>query len=86
MQWAEEHIRKDVCRLSSKLASRTNTKIESSIVRLIHDIFMIHSLCILDTSCDSAMYFPLSYKTGLLTFNEFCSWSLFQYVTSMIHI
>ena len=30
MQWAEEHIRKDVCRLNSELASRTNTHIESS--------------------------------------------------------
>ena len=30
MQWAEEHIRKDVCMLNSKLASTTNTQIESS--------------------------------------------------------
>ena len=30
VQWAEEHIRKDVCRLNSKLASTTNTQIESS--------------------------------------------------------
>ena len=29
-KWAEEHIIKDVCRLSSKLASATNTQIESS--------------------------------------------------------
>ena len=28
--WAEEHIRKDVCRLNSKLASTTNTQIEFS--------------------------------------------------------
>ena len=40
-----------------------------------------------DTSCDSAIsvYIPLSSKTGILTFNEYCSWSLFQYVTSMIN-
>ena len=30
LQWMEEHIRKVVCRLSSKLASTTNTQIESS--------------------------------------------------------
>ena len=30
MEWAEEHIRKDVCGLNSKLASTTNTQIESS--------------------------------------------------------
>ena len=30
VQWAEEHIRKDVCMLNSKLASTTNTQIESS--------------------------------------------------------
>ena len=30
MQWAEEHTRKDVCRLNSKLASTTNTQIDSS--------------------------------------------------------
>ena len=30
MQWAEEHIRKDVCRLNSKLASTTNTQLKSS--------------------------------------------------------
>ena len=30
VQWAEEHIRKDVCRLNSNLASTTNTQIESS--------------------------------------------------------
>ena len=30
MEWAEEHIRKDVCRLNSKLASTTKTQIESS--------------------------------------------------------
>ena len=30
MQWAEENIRKDVCRLNSKLVSTTNTQIESS--------------------------------------------------------
>ena len=28
MQWAEEHIRKDVCRLNLELASITNIKIE----------------------------------------------------------
>ena len=27
VQWAEEHIRKDICRLNSKLASATNTQI-----------------------------------------------------------
>ena len=43
------------------------------------------SWCILGTSCDSAIYFPLSSKTSLLTFNEYCSWSLFQYITSVIH-
>ena len=26
-------------------------------------------------------HIPLSSKTGLLTFNKYCSWSLFQYVT-----
>ena len=31
VQWAEEDIRKDVCRLNSKLASTTNTQIESII-------------------------------------------------------
>ena len=36
MQWVEEHNRKDVCRLSSKLASTTNTQIESS-YRLVLD-------------------------------------------------
>ena len=30
VQWAEEHIRNDVCRLSSKLASTINTQIGSS--------------------------------------------------------
>ena len=30
VQWADENIRKDVCRLNSKLASTTNTQIESS--------------------------------------------------------
>ena len=30
VQWAEEHIRKDVCKLNSKPASTTNTQIESS--------------------------------------------------------
>ena len=30
MQWEEEQIRKDVCRLNSKLASTTNTQTESS--------------------------------------------------------
>ena len=30
MQWVEEQIRKDVCRLNSKLAFTTNTQIESS--------------------------------------------------------
>ena len=30
VQWAEENIRKDVCRLNSKLASTANTQIESS--------------------------------------------------------
>ena len=30
MQWAKEYIRKDVCRLNSKLASTGNTQIESS--------------------------------------------------------
>ena len=29
VQWAEEHIRKDVCRLNSKLASTTDTQIVS---------------------------------------------------------
>ena len=29
MQWAEENITKDVCRLNSNLASTTNTQIES---------------------------------------------------------
>ena len=36
MQWVEEHNRKDVCRLSSKQASTTNTQIESS-YRLVLD-------------------------------------------------
>ena len=35
MQWAEEHIGKDFCRLNSKLASTTNTQIESSYVAVI---------------------------------------------------
>ena len=30
VQWLEEHIRKDVCRLDSKLDSTANTQIESS--------------------------------------------------------
>ena len=30
VQWVEEHIRKDVSRLNSKLASITNIQIESS--------------------------------------------------------
>ena len=30
VQWAEEHIRKDVSRLSSKLASITNIQVEPS--------------------------------------------------------
>ena len=30
VRWAEEHTRKDVCRLSSKLASTATTQIESS--------------------------------------------------------
>ena len=30
VRWAEEHIRNDVCRLNSKLASTTNTQIQSS--------------------------------------------------------
>ena len=30
VQWAEENIRKDVCRLNSKLASTTNTPVEFS--------------------------------------------------------
>ena len=30
VQWAEENIRKDVCGLNSKLASTTNTQVESS--------------------------------------------------------
>ena len=30
VQWAEENIRKDVCRLNSKLDSTTNTQVESS--------------------------------------------------------
>ena len=30
VQWAEERVRKDVCRLNSKLASTTNTQVESS--------------------------------------------------------
>ena len=30
MQWAKEHIREDVCRLSSKLTPTTNTEFESS--------------------------------------------------------
>ena len=30
VQWTEEHIRKDVCGLNSKLTSITNTQIESS--------------------------------------------------------
>ena len=30
VQWAKEHIRKDVCRLNSKLSSTTNTQTESS--------------------------------------------------------
>ena len=30
VQWAEEDMRKDVCLLNSKLASTTNTQIESS--------------------------------------------------------
>ena len=30
VQWAEEHIRKDVSRLNSKLASITNIQVESS--------------------------------------------------------
>ena len=30
VQWAEEQIRKGVCRLNSKLVSTTNTQIESS--------------------------------------------------------
>ena len=30
LQWAGEHIRKDVCRFNSNLASTTNTQIESS--------------------------------------------------------
>ena len=30
MQWAEENIRKDICRLNSKLVSTTNTQIEFS--------------------------------------------------------
>ena len=34
MQWAEEHIRKDVCRLNSKVASTTSILVESIIVRL----------------------------------------------------
>ena len=29
VQWAEEHIRKDIRRLNSKLVSTTNTQIES---------------------------------------------------------
>ena len=34
MQWAEEHIRKDVCRLNSKLTSTTNTQLASSYITL----------------------------------------------------
>ena len=34
VQWEEEHIRKDVCRLNSKLAYTTNTQIEYSARRL----------------------------------------------------
>ena len=30
VQWVEEHIRKDASRLNSKLASTTNTQVESS--------------------------------------------------------
>ena len=30
IEWVEEHIREDVCRLSSKLTSTTDTQIESS--------------------------------------------------------
>ena len=30
VQWAEETIRKDVCRLNSKIATTTNTQIEST--------------------------------------------------------
>ena len=34
VQWAEEHVRKDVCRLDSKLASTANTQIESGQTKL----------------------------------------------------
>ena len=57
---------------------------------MLHDKGMIHSWCIPDTLMMHFRYklwqcniFPLSSKTGLLTFNKYCSWSLFQYVTSM---
>ena len=44
---------------------------------LIDDTFMMH----FRYNCNSAIYFPLSSKTGILTFTEYWSWSLSQYGT-----
>ena len=47
----------------------------------IHDTFMTH----FRYKLWQYTVLPLYSKTSLLNFNEYCSWSLFQYVTSMIH-
>ena len=38
VQWAEQHIRKDVCRLNSKLTSTTDTQIESGQTKVSEEL------------------------------------------------
>ena len=76
-------IRRPTC-MTCSVQSRFHSSFECYMIRSW--FFMIHSWCISDTSCNSAIYFLLSSKTDFLTLNGYCcSWSLFQYVTSMVY-